>query len=74
MYNDINDAKTLGVDSRNLFLQFDKRNIGKRPTGMLFSGKFKSYFPSENIIRRFEEISREIEDNDILFVRLPRHC
>jgi hypothetical protein len=27
---------------------------------MLFTGKFKPYFPSENIIKRFEEISREI--------------
>ena len=60
MYDDINAAKTLGVNSRNLFLEFDKRNIGRRPTGMLFTGKFKSYFPSENIIKRFEEISREI--------------
>ena len=27
---------------------------------MLFTGKFKPYFPSENIMKRFEEISREI--------------
>jgi hypothetical protein len=60
MYDDLNAAQTLGVNDRNLFLAFNKRGIGKRPTGMLFSGKFKSYFPSENIIRRFEEISREI--------------
>ena len=60
MYDDINAAKTLGVNSRNLFLEFDKRNIGRRPTGMLFTGKFKPYFPSENIMKRFEEISREI--------------
>jgi len=60
MHDDINAAKTLGINSRDLFLQFDKRNIGRRPTGMLFTGKFKPYFPSENIMRKFEEISREI--------------
>ena len=60
MHDDINAAKTLGVNSRNLFLEFNKRNIGRRPTGMLFTGKFKPYFPSENIMRRFEEIAREI--------------
>ena len=71
MYGDINAAKTLGVNSRDLFLQFDKRGLGKRPTGMLFTGKFKPYFPSENIMRKFEEISREIGEPNPFQEALP---
>mgnify|MGYP003311057607 CR=1 FL=1 len=59
-YDDINAAQTLGVSNQNLFQEFDQRGIGKKQTGALFSGKFNPYFPSEGIVRRFDEISKEI--------------
>ena len=61
MYDDINAAQTLGVNEDNLYEEFAKRQIGRKQTGNLFEGNFDPYYPSENIRRKFEEISEDIE-------------
>jgi len=60
MFQDINAAQTLGVNSDRLYEEFAKRQIGRKQTGNLFEGNFDPYYPSESIRRRFQEIAEEI--------------
>ena len=64
MFQDINAAQTLGVNSDRLYEEFAKRQIGRKQTGNLFEGNFDPYYPSESIRRRFQEIADEIRKSN----------
>jgi hypothetical protein len=60
MYLDVEAAKQLGLNSGTIGTVFDKRGVN---TEDLFAGYMKPYEPSEGILDRFDEISRDIGTN-----------
>jgi len=60
MYLDVEAAKKLGLNSGTIGTVFDKRGVN---TEDLFAGYMKPYEPSEGILDRFDEISRDLGTN-----------
>ena len=50
----------LGVDEDNLAAEFKKRQIPVKEFGQLNEGLFVPYFPSKDILLRFQEISDQL--------------
>jgi hypothetical protein len=59
MLQNIEAANILGVDMRKFGQEFSERGLGKT-YGRLRRKDFNPYFPSEDIFREFEQISRKI--------------
>jgi hypothetical protein len=59
MLKNIEAANILGVDMRKFGQEFSERGLGKT-YGRLRRGDFNPYFPSQDIFREFEQISRKI--------------
>jgi hypothetical protein len=58
MLKTIDNAKTLGLKDDEIYEIFDKRGLGST-YNELTSNKFKPYFPSKDIIERFEDLSKD---------------
>ena len=71
MFNDINAAEILGVSRNNLNKQFKDRQISDDTFVKLAQGKFDPYFPSTSIIERFQEIARNLGDQDAFKLSQP---
>jgi len=65
MYNNINAAGILGVDTSSLRTEFSDRQISPRTFNNLATGVFEPYFPSEDIRKRFAEIANNLGDPNI---------
>jgi hypothetical protein len=59
MYKNIQAANILGTNMRDIAKEFSERGLGKT-YGRLNRRDFEPYFPSKNIFREFEQISRRI--------------
>jgi len=59
MYKNIQAANTLGTNMREIAKEFSERGLGKT-YGRLNRRDFEPYFPSKNIFREFEQISKRI--------------
>jgi len=59
MYKNIQAANTLGTNMREIAKEFFERGLGKT-YGRLSRRDFEPYFPSKNIFREFEQISKKI--------------
>ena len=59
MYKNIRAANILGTNMREIAKEFSERGLGKT-YGRLNRRDFEPYFPSKNIFREFEQISRRI--------------
>ena len=59
MLKNIEAANILGVDMRKFSQEFSERGLGKT-YGRLRRKNFNPYFPSQDIFREFEQISRRI--------------
>jgi hypothetical protein len=59
MYKNIQAANILGTNMRDIAKEFSERGLGKT-YGRLNRRDFEPYFPSKNIFREFEQISRKI--------------
>ena len=67
MYKDIEAAKLLDTSVSSLAREFRDRQISPKVFGQLSNGRFDPYYPSLDIIRKFQEIARNIgEDNPFL--------
>ena len=64
MNKNINAAEILGVSNNNLRREFKDRQLSDENFNALRTGKFKSYFPSEDIRARFAEIARDLGEYD----------
>ena len=64
MYKNINAANVLGTSSVALRKKFKDRQISDASLRGLQKGLFDPYFPSEDIIKRFKEISRDLGEPD----------
>jgi hypothetical protein len=64
MNKNINAAEILGVSNNNLKREFKDRQLSDENFNALRTGKFKSYFPSEDIRARFAEIARDLGEYD----------
>jgi len=71
MYRDLKAAQLLGVSTNNLKKEFQERQLSQDTYNSLNKGVFKSYFPSEDIQARFQEISRNIGEPDPFRIALP---
>jgi hypothetical protein len=60
MYKDLQAAETLGVDKGTLSRQFQDRQIGRKAFNAINNGRFIPYFPSRDILARFNEIARDL--------------
>jgi hypothetical protein len=58
MLKTIDNAKTLGLKDDKIYEIFDKRGLGS-VYNELTSNRFEPYFPSKNIIERFEDLSKD---------------
>jgi hypothetical protein len=58
MLNTIDNAKTLGLKDDKIYEIFDKRGLSA-VYNELTSNRFKPYYPSKNIIERFEDLSKD---------------
>ena len=56
MHDKVKASQVLGVDEENLAVEFDKRQIPVKEFGQLNEGIFVPYFPSKDILLRFQEI------------------
>jgi hypothetical protein len=59
MANQLKDAKTLGMSKSELATLFKSRGLSDETVNELSRGKFDPFVPSENIIKRFREISNQ---------------
>ena len=59
MANQLKDAKTLGMSKSELATLFKSRGLSDETVNDLSRGKFDPFVPSENIIKRFREISNQ---------------
>ena len=59
MYKNIQAANILGTNMREIAKEFSERGLGKT-YGRLNRRDFEPYFPSKNIFREFEQISKRI--------------
>jgi hypothetical protein len=59
MYKNIQAANILGTNMRDIAKEFSERGLGKT-YGRLNRRDFEPYFPSKNIFREFEQISKRI--------------
>ena len=71
MYRDLKAAQLLGVSTGNLRKEFKERQLSQETYNSLNRGVFKSYFPSEDIQARFQEISRNIGQPNPFRIALP---
>jgi len=71
MYRDLKAAQLLGVSTGNLRKEFQERQLSQDTYNSLNRGVFKSYFPSEDIQARFQEISRNIGEPNPFRIALP---
>ena len=71
MYRDLKAAQLLGVSTGNLKKEFKERQLSQETYNSLNRGVFKSYFPSEDIQARFQEISRNIGEPNPFRIALP---
>ena len=71
MYRDLKAAQLLGVSTGNLKKEFQERQLSQDTYNSLNKGVFKSYFPSEDIQARFQEISRNIGEPNPFRIALP---
>ena len=71
MYRDLKAAQLLGVSTGNLRKEFKERQLSQDTYNALNRGVFKSYFPSEDIQARFQEISRNIGEPNPFRIALP---
>jgi len=71
MYRDLKAAQLLGVSTGNLRKEFKERQLSQETYNSLNRGVFKSYFPSEDIQARFQEISRSIGEPNPFRIALP---
>jgi len=62
MYKDIKAAETLGVSRSVLSKQFQDRQIGQAAFNSLERGRFIPYYPSEDILKRFSDIARDLSE------------
>jgi len=60
MYKDLQAAETLGVDKGTLSKLFQDRQIGRKAFNAINNGRFIPYFPSRDILARFNEIARDL--------------
>ena len=59
MLTHLDNAKKLKVSENEIFELFDQRGISEKVPGQLMAVSFKPFVPSENIQRRFQQISDE---------------
>ena len=71
MYRDLKAAQLLGESTGNLKKEFKERQLSENTYNSLNKGVFKSYFPSEDIQARFQEISRNIGEPNPFRIALP---
>jgi len=60
MYKDIKAAETLGVSRSVLSNQFQERQVSQTAFNALNRGRFIPYYPSDDILRRFSDIARDL--------------
>ena len=71
MYNNINAAGVLGVDTGSLRREFSDRQISPRTFNNLSIGVFEPYYPSKDIQARFAEIANDLGDPNIFLEVAP---
>ena len=71
MYRDLKAAQLLGGSTGNLRKEFKERQLSQDTYNSLNKGVFKSYFPSEDIQARFQEISTSIGEPNPFRIALP---
>ena len=71
MNKNINAAEILGVSNNDLRKEFKDRQLSTENFNALRTGKFKAYFPSEDIRARFAEIARDLGDYDVFRTVYP---
>ena len=71
MYNNINAAGILGVDTSSLRREFSDRQISPRTFNNLSIGVFEPYYPSKDIQARFAEIANDLGDPNIFLEVAP---
>ena len=71
MYKDLKAAQLLGISNVNLRKEFKERQLSEDTYNALNKGVFKSYFPSEDIQARFQEISRSIGQPNPFRLAIP---
>jgi len=71
MYRDLKAAQLLGTSNINLRKEFKERQLSEDTYNALNKGVFKSYFPSEDIQARFQEISRSIGQPNPFRLAIP---
>jgi hypothetical protein len=59
MLRHFQNAQKIGLNRRQITKALEKRGIPESTIDDLFKGKFKFYYPSEDIEQRFKDISRE---------------
>ena len=60
MHDKVKASQVLGVDEDNLAAEFKKRQIPVKEFGQLNEGIFVPYFPSKDILLRFQEIADQL--------------
>ena len=71
MNKNINAAEILGVSNNNLRKEFKDRQLSDENFNALRTGKFKSYFPSDDIRARFREIAKDLGTYDVFTTVYP---
>jgi len=71
MHKNINAAEILGVSRNNLETEFADRQFSRSGFNDLRTGRFNSYFPSDDIRDRFREIARNLGTYDVFNIALP---
>jgi len=71
MHKNINAAEILGMSRRNLEKEFSDRQLSSSNFNNLRTGKFNSYYPSEDIQDRFREIARNLGTYDVFNIARP---
>ena len=71
MYNNINAAGVLGVDTSSLRREFSDRQISPKTFNNLSIGVFEPYYPSKDIQARFAEIANDLGDPNIFLEVAP---
>ena len=71
MYRDIEAAEILGASTGNLGQIFKDRQVGLKKFNSLRQGIFDPYFPSRDILFKFNEIARNLGEPDAFVTASP---
>jgi len=71
MFNDLNAAEVLGVETSELARQFDERQISSKDFNNLRRGVFDPYVPSDEIAKKFRDIANNLGDDNPYLEAIP---